>query len=294
MLRPVKTLASLGTLSTTEHDCRLEGATYVYAVLSRRTRGVSVGIDLCPNAACNWRCVYCQVPGLSLGAGPAIDLEKLERELEALLDEARNAGVLEHLAPPDMRRLTSVAISGNGEPTTSPHFGESVGVLGRVLERSHLRGKLDVVLITNGSMTHHPSVLAGIEELASIGGQVWFKLDGVTREALLATNHCHERPEHHLEGLRRVATRCTTWVQTCLFRRGGVDPDPRELDAYLNALSGLLAGGLHLAGVQLYTIARRSMQPEAAELHPLPARALEAFADRIRALGLDVRVAPGH
>lgn len=290
----VKALRTLGRLTTNEHDCHLEGAKYVYAVLSRRTHGVSVGIDLNPNAACNWRCVYCQVPGLSLGAGPPIDLVELEDELSAVLDEARNAEVLEALAPIELRKLTSVAFSGNGEPTTSPDFTEAVEVLGRVLERTGLSGKLAPILITNGSMAHKQGVLEGIDALARLGGQVWFKLDSATSEGLLGTNHSHESPEHHLEGLRRIARRCPTWVQTCVFRRGGFDPAERELEAYLAALRGLLAEGLHLEGVHLYTLARPSQRPEASELEPLPEAWLTRFAGRISELGLEVRVAPAR
>jgi wyosine [tRNA(Phe)-imidazoG37] synthetase (radical SAM superfamily) len=261
-------------------------------VLSRRTRGVSVGIDLNPNAACNWRCVYCQIPGLNLGAGPPIELRQLEDELSAVLDEARNAEVLEALAPVELRRLTSVAFSGNGEPTTSPDFAEAVEVLGRVLERAGLLRKLAPILITNGSMAHKQSVLEGIDTLASLGGQVWFKLDSATAEGLLGINHSHESPEHHLEGLRRIARRCPTWVQTCVFRRAGLDPAERELEAYLGALRGLPAQGLRLEGVHLYTLARRSQQAEAAELEALPEAWLASFAERIAELGLEVRVAP--
>jgi wyosine [tRNA(Phe)-imidazoG37] synthetase (radical SAM superfamily) len=288
----VRALRNLGRLTTSEHDCHLQGAKYVYAVLSRRTRGVSVGIDLNPNAACNWRCVYCQVPGLSLGGGPPIDLALLEEELSAVLDEARNAQVLEALAPVEMRKLTSVAFSGNGEPTTSPDFVAAIEVLGRVLERTKLLGKLAPILITNGSMAHKVSVLEGIEALARLGGQVWFKLDSVTAEGLAHINHSHESPEHHLEGLRRIARRCPTWVQTCLFRRGVADPAESELRAYLAALRGLLAEGLHLEGVHLYTLARPSQQPEAAELEALPEAWLARFAERITELELEARVAP--
>lgn len=287
----LKALRTLGRLTTSEHDCHLEGAKYVYAVLSRRTHGVSVGIDLNPNAACNWRCVYCQVPGLSLGAGPRIDLAQLEDELSSVLDDARNTEVLEALAPVELRKLTSVAFSGNGEPTTSPDFAEAVEVLGRVLERTGLVGKLQPILITNGSMAHKPRVLEGVDTLARLGGQVWFKLDSVTSEGLLSVNHSHESPEHHLEGLRRIARRCPTWVQTCLFRRRGSDPSEAELVAYLSALRALLDEGLRLEGVHLYTLARPSQQAEAAELEALPEPELARFAERVAQLGLEARVA---
>ncbi len=36
---------------------------YVYPVVSRRSRGVSVGVNLSPTGLCNFQCVYCQVDG---------------------------------------------------------------------------------------------------------------------------------------------------------------------------------------------------------------------------------------
>jgi len=73
---------SPATLSTTDHDRDTAGLTYVYPVVSRRAGGVSIGVNLNPNNACNWRCAYCQVPGLARGKSPAIDLDRLEAELE--------------------------------------------------------------------------------------------------------------------------------------------------------------------------------------------------------------------
>ena len=74
-------------LSVADHDRSSEGLRYVYAVVSRRSRGVSVGVNLNPNNACNWACSYCQVPDLTLGRAPEIDLARLERELRGLLEE---------------------------------------------------------------------------------------------------------------------------------------------------------------------------------------------------------------
>ena len=59
--------------------------TYVYPVVSRRAGGVSIGINLNPNNACNWRCVYCQVPDLKRGAAPAIELKKFTASLRIQL-----------------------------------------------------------------------------------------------------------------------------------------------------------------------------------------------------------------
>ena len=74
-------------LTVRDHDRDAAQMTYVYPVVSRRAGGVSVGINLNPNNACNWRCIYCQVPDLQRGAAPEIDLKLLDAELMALLTD---------------------------------------------------------------------------------------------------------------------------------------------------------------------------------------------------------------
>ena len=72
-------------LSVNDHNRDVTGMTYVYPVVSRRAGGVSIGINLNPNNACNWACVYCQVDNLTRGGPPPIDLDLLERELAGFL-----------------------------------------------------------------------------------------------------------------------------------------------------------------------------------------------------------------
>lgn len=86
-------------LEVTNHSRDSAGLTYVYPVLSRRAGGVSIGINLNPNNACNWRCIYCQVPGLRRGAAPPIDLTMLERELRGFIDSVLHGDFMHaHLA----------------------------------------------------------------------------------------------------------------------------------------------------------------------------------------------------
>ncbi len=63
-------------LTILDHSRDSAGLIYVYPVISRRAGGISVGINLNVNNACNWRCIYCQVPGLSRGAPPPVDLPR--------------------------------------------------------------------------------------------------------------------------------------------------------------------------------------------------------------------------
>ena len=125
-------------LTTRVHDRDSAGLTYVYPVVSRRAGGVSVGVNLNPNNACNWRCVYCQVPGLVYGKGPPIDLGLLSEELSTMLTALTEGDYMERHVPPDARRLNDVAISGNGEPTSSPDFEAAVRTIVEVLDERGL------------------------------------------------------------------------------------------------------------------------------------------------------------
>lgn len=284
-------LRQLSRLTVTSHPTDVAGLTYVYPVVSRRAGGVSIGVNLNPNHACNWRCVYCQVPDLTLGAGPPIDLDLLERELSLVLELAARPETLERWAPPEQRRLVDVAFSGDGEPTTSPDFDGAIACVGRVLERAGLLGVLKVIVISNGSMGHKRSVLAALERLATMNGEVWVKLDSATSEGALRLNGSHESAAHHLEGVALMAATCPTWVQTCVVRLRGELPSADETSRYLDALSRLARRERPPRGVLLYTLARPSMQPEAEVLEAAPREHLEALAEQLRARGLEVRVA---
>lgn len=264
--------------------------TYVYPVVSRRARGVSIGVNLNPNDACNWRCIYCQVPGLSYGKGPPIDLRRLETELRTMLDDVVHGDFMQRAVPEGARTLHDVAFSGNGEPTTSPDFGAAVGVVRRVLEQYELLGRIQVVVITNGSMAHRPAVQDAFRELSMMNGVIWFKLDSATAEGSRRTNQNAVPPEEHLAKLRSAAELCPTWIQTCLFAFDGAPPSETERSAYLDAVRSLVDAGTPLCGVQLYTVARESHQPEAPRLSPLSSEWLEGFAAPLRELGLTVQV----
>src|SRR5215831_15021835 len=119
-------------LTEKDHDRDSAGLEYVYPVVSRRAGGVSVGINLNPNNACNWRCIYCQVPDLVFGSAPEIDVARLEGELDAFLGRALAPGWMEENVPAGSRELRDVAISGNGEPTSSRQFAEVVAAIGRL------------------------------------------------------------------------------------------------------------------------------------------------------------------
>lgn len=280
----------MARLTVVNHDRDVAGMTYVYPVVSRRARGVSVGVNLNPNNACNWRCIYCQVPGLVRGKAPDVDLDRLRAELTRMLEQIVHGDFMTEQVPEEARRLNDVALSGNGEPTSSPQFEAVIDLIGEVLDGFDLRGRIQVVLITNGSLMEQARVQRGVERMASINGVVWFKLDSATAEGLARTNSTPMEPARHLHRLRIAARRCPTFIQTCVFELDGAPMSEAERAAYLDAVERLVADAVPVKGVLLYNLARASHQPEASRLAPVSASWMEAFAADIEARGLPVQV----
>lgn len=282
--------SSSDVLTSADHSRDSARLTYVYPVISRRAGGVSVGVNLNPNSACNWRCIYCQVPDLTRGSAPDIDLCKLEAELRAFLAEVLHGGFMETRVPPEARRLNDIALSGNGEPTSARAFEDVVELIGRVMADFGLAGRIKLVLITNGSLIHRTTVQNGLRGMAALNGEVWFKIDSATREGMARINGTRSSPARQRENLRICAELCPTWLQTCVFALDGAPPSEQEKAAYLEFVGGLLKDKVPLRGVLLYGLARQPMQPEADRLSALPAEWMESWAEQIKATGLAVRL----
>lgn len=278
------------TLTVTDHDRTAAGLTYVYPVVSRRAGGVSVGINLNTNNACNWRCIYCQVPDLRRGAGPPVDLAKLRSELSGFLDDVLNGDFMQTSVPAGSRRLNDIALSGNGEPTSATEFVAVVDLIGEVRTSLQVPDDVKTILITNGSLVHQRKIREGLSALRSINGEVWFKLDRATATGMRTMNDTRIGMRRVKENLGIAAHACPTWIQTCVLAINGEGPGESEQQAYMDFLREQLDTGVPLRGVLLYGLARDSCQPEASTLSSLPASWLQAYADRIRALGIVVKM----
>lgn len=276
-------------LTPTDHSRDSAGMRYVYPVVSRRAGGISIGINLNPNNACNWRCVYCQVPDLRRGGPPPIDLGLLEAELDEFLRRAASADFLAEMAPPDARRIVDVAFSGNGEPTSAAEFGAALDIVERALARQHLPDGVKIRLITNGSLIDRVRVRAALGRLGELGGEVWFKVDAVAPLPTFRINGVRLGQDTVRRRLRLCAGLVPTWVQTCMFEWDGAPPAAADVAAYLEFLASVRDV---VAGVLLYGLARPSCQPEANRLGRLPEVWLADLGREIEKLGLTVRVSP--
>src|SRR5579859_438881 len=102
---------------------------YIYPVLARRTGGVSIGVNLNVDKICNFGCIYCEVNRRVAPLIKDVDLEALTTELRAALEMAQNGELLRDARfagkdAPDggALRVTDIAFSGDGEPTSFRNF----------------------------------------------------------------------------------------------------------------------------------------------------------------------------
>jgi wyosine [tRNA(Phe)-imidazoG37] synthetase (radical SAM superfamily) len=278
-------MTEISKLNVTDHSRDSAGLHYVYPVISRRAGGVSIGINLNTNNACNWRCIYCQVPELMRGTAPPVDLGLLEKELGGFLHELQYGDFMQRV-PPEARRINDIALSGNGEPTSAQEFTEVIELIGRLKPAD-----LKLVLITNGSLMQRDNVQQGLRRMAQLNGEVWFKLDRASEAGMALVNDTKTTLDKVRQNLVSALSCCpNTWLQTCWFAIDGIAPGSKDEDDYVDFIKGLLRGGIKPCGVLLYGLARQSLQEEAPRLSALPEVVLQGFAARIRSLGLEVRV----
>jgi wyosine [tRNA(Phe)-imidazoG37] synthetase (radical SAM superfamily) len=277
-------------LKTTDHSRDIAGLKYVYPVLSRRSGGLSIGINFNTNNACNWRCIYCQVPNLKTGPAPVMDLALLRAELKEILRDVESGDFYERfqVAAP-LRMIKDIAISGNGEPTSLPNFAEAVALIGVVGKQSEVLTGSRFVLITNGSLIHQHKVQEGLRKLNRYGGEVWFKLDSATSAGRQLINRAGQSFRRSLDNLVLSAQLCPTKLQTCLIDIDGRGYPKHEQEALLAALEEI-KNRSPVRQVMLYTIARPSLQPEGSRLSALPAETLFGVAEEMRSLGFEVAV----
>lgn len=281
----------MSKLTTTNHCSDIVGLKYVYPVISRRMGGLSIGINFNPNNACNWRCIYCQIENLKIGAAPLMDFTLLEDELRFFLDDVLTGDFYESFhVDLDKRVIKDIAIAGNGEPTSLKEFARAVELIGKLATEKGVFPRCHYVLITNGSLVHLPRVQDGLKILSAYGGEVWFKVDSATEEGRFLINNTAQSCKASLKNLMLSVSLCQTKLQSCFLDYDNRGLTDKEKHAYLDLLRDIKKAGCKLQQIMLYTIARPSQQPEASLLKPLSFEILNAFANEIKLLGFDVSV----
>ena len=265
-----------------QHDRRWNDHRFVYAVISRRSRGVSVGVNLSPEKACNFNCVYCQVDRRVHSSTSHVDLPMLAEELDRIL-RAERSGELYEAAPfdvltPGERDVRDIAFSGDGEPTMYSGFAEAV----RIAVSAHRKYDLKntkLVLITNAACLDKLSIRSALTVMDENGGEIWAKLDAGTESYFREVNRSHTPFDRILENILNTAVLRPVVIQSLWMRLHGEAPPEREIESYSTRLNDILAAGGRLKMVQLHTVIRN---PAERYITPLAREELEQIHDFIK------------
>ena len=265
------------------HQRSFDANRFVYPVLSRRSRGLSIGVNLNPAKVCNFDCIYCQVDRTRQSETRFVELDALTSELELCLHHAASGAIYE-IAPFDrtpeaLRRLNDIAFSGDGEPTTYRNFDRIIETCAGVKRRLGL-DDVKMVLITNASRFHREHVQRGLALLDENQGEIWAKLDAGTQEYFAFIDRTTIPLSVILDNITRAAKVRPLVIQSLFMRVHGEPPTREEQEAFCDRLNEITAAGGAISLVQIYTVAR---PPAESFVTPLLDREVDELADLVRA-----------
>ena len=257
------------------------GNRYVYAVISPRARGLSVGVNLNPSGHCNFDCIYCEVDrSHATLIDEPVDLAVMAEELEQTLNHIQAGHLCADFphVPPELLNLRHVALSGDGEPTLCPNFAEVVETV------VHLRAStrvpyFKIVLITNASALNRVPVAYGIS-LLTRRDEIWAKLDGGTQGYIDRINRAQVPLAKILENIRNLGQRRPIVIQTMVPEVHRQNPFSTEIREYVARLRELKNAGAQISLVQIYSANRPTAHSECGHL---PLKTLSEIAKRVRA-----------
>lgn len=274
-----------------DHTRVFQDLVYVYPVISRRSRGLSIGVNLNPDKRCNFDCVYCEVDRRTPGRASAVKLDQLAEELAWLIRYAQDGGLATQpkfdQVPELTRTVRDIAFSGDGEPTMVPNFDECVRTVVGVKEAVQLP-EAKLVLITDSAGLDKGTVKRGLELMDANHGEYWCKLDAGSEPYYRLVNRSAVRFDRILANLLETARARPIVVQTLFLKVNGSPMPPEELAAYCDRLKAITREGGRIREVHAYTIARPTPEPWATKLSATELRGIAAEVHQRTGLQVEV------
>lgn len=257
------------------------GNRFVYAVVSPRAGGLSIGVDMNPDKCCNFDCEYCEVNRQSRADERSLDVEVMADELRRMLELAESGGLKVFPCyanvPLELLQLRHVALSGDGEPTLCPNFLDAVHAV------IHVRalGKFQffkIVLLTNATGLDLGDVRDGLR-LFTPRDEIWAKLDAGTQAYMDRVNHPDCSLEEILANILSAARQRPVIIQSLFSLLDNQGPSEEEIERYTERLRDLKNAGAQIPLVQIYSAARPMARPGCGHLS---LGALTRIARRVR------------
>ena len=250
-----------------ENHRERENGVIVYPVYSRRSGGLSVGINLFPEKKfCPFDCPYCEVFPFSTNA--EFSLEQMEKDLHSAICAAREQNI----------PIKDICFSGNGEPSLSAAFGEALKLADSI--RRELVPSARLVVISNGAGLLQPGIFSTLKDAAACPDfNIWLKVDAGTPDWYQKINRSAIPFEALTAKIREFASLAPVTIQTMLCEVDGNVPPDEEAQAWEQLLVELALNG-KLRETQIYGKARPA--PEDPMAASLPVRYLEERAASLR------------
>ena len=276
-----------------DHTRHFSDFTFVYPVISRRSKGLSIGVNLNPDKVCNFDCIYCEVDRRIPGAVTEVDLRQMKDELTAMVRFAKDGGLAKEPkfeeVPWLTREVKDIAFSGDGEPTMIHNFAECVETVVEVQQSEGL-DETKIVLITDAAGLDKADVKRGLKLMDTHHGEIWGKLDAGTEDYYREVNRSNVKFDRILSNLLETARARPIIIQSLFLKVHGQAMPAAELDAYCGRLNDLTESGGQISEVHLYTVARPTPEAFATKLELAE---LENMAAAVREqTGLTVAVFP--
>jgi wyosine [tRNA(Phe)-imidazoG37] synthetase (radical SAM superfamily) len=252
---------------------------FVYTVISARARGLAVGVNLCPDRKCSFACVYCEVHRNGDSHG-RLEVEPMAAELKKTLAFVRSGRLRERpwyrTLPDELLQLRHVALSGDGEPTLSPLFGQALQAIVHIRALGETPFKL--VLMTNATGLDRAPVQQGLKYFTQ-SDEIWAKLDGGTQAYVNKVNRSEVRLEKILSNILSVARVRPVVIQSLFPAINAEEPPLEEIDQYSHRLLELKNAGANISLVQIYSANRPAPNSDSGHL---PLRVLSRIAHTVR------------
>jgi len=285
--RPALTTKAAGLIAS--HSRKFFDNRFVYAVISQRARGLSIGVNMNPDKFCNFDCVYCEVDRRERPRDRHVDVDVMSQELRQMLWLAHTDKIRElpgyQSVPDELLRLKEVALSGDGEPTLCPNFTDVVESV------IHVRAQggfpfFKLVLITNATGLHLDQVRRGLRLFTS-QDEIWAKLDAGTNDCLKVINRPKTSPLNCprvtlgqvMENILAVGQQRPVVIQSLFPLMNSEGPSPEEIEQYVGRLRELKQAGAQISLVQVYSAHRQSARGNCGHLS---LKSLSQIARRVR------------
>ena len=270
-------------LVVTNHNRDIFKTRYVYPVVSRRAGGLSLGINLNTNNACNWQCIYCEVPNLTRGKPDPIDLNLLRVELQDWLKNLVEGDFIEKHTDPGTR-FKDIALSGNGEPTACKEFKSVLRIIEEEFTACKCPTDIKIRLITNGSYLSEKEVQDAWQEMP-LEKEIWFKIDSANTLTIQQLNQVNLTQNQIKKNLESALSVSSTVIQTCLTKINGQLPQESEICEYVRLLKPYEK---KIKSIHLYSLARPTEQKTLYSLERLSDKEMIHIADKMDKLSIPI------